>query len=71
MALGIGHINKLFEPGYQAPDLHKVAEQLRAEAVTNSTAALLEALEQDFPELKEQPLKEQRTASKIPRRKAA
>ena len=67
MALGMGHINKLFEPGHQAPDLHKVAAQLRADAVTNpAAAAFLEALEQDFPELKERD-----ATPKIPQRKAA
>ncbi len=54
MALGIGHINELFEPGHPIPNLHEVAEQLRADALTNESAAkLLEALEQDFPEIKE------------------
>ena len=67
MALGIGHINELFEPGHPVPDLNKVAEQLRADALTNETsAALLEALERDFPEVKENA-----TTPKIPQRKAA
>ena len=57
MALGIGHINELFEPGHSIPNLHEVAEQLRADAITNETsAAFLEALEQDFPEVKEPPV---------------
>jgi hypothetical protein len=55
MALGIGHINELFAPGHPVADLRKVAEQLRAQSATNEAAkALLEALEQDFPELKEE-----------------
>ena len=67
MALGIGHINKLFEPGHPVPDLNEVAEQLRADALTNDTsAALLEALEQDFPEVKER-----NATPKIRQRKAA
>jgi hypothetical protein len=59
MALGTGHIKKLFEEKQSAPDLtelQSIATRLRHEAPRNAAAlALLEALEADFPELKETP----------------
>ncbi len=72
MALGIGHIMKLFEPDRPAPDLAAVAEQLRQEAPHNTAAAkLLEALLSDFPELKGDQEPTQPIEKAAPLRKAA